>query len=119
MPYRKRCGASTLIRQYCFCEATKSSNINLLRGGEKNRVSAEVPDPLPKLDKVTAMRDVACARNTTDGRSGCEILCDGLPSSPSCRRNDTAHYALRIDSSADDEGRSTTLERQTQDLREI
>jgi len=53
------CQAAATTGGLCFFHANPNKAVELGRIGGRNnkRPAAEVPDPLPKLDKVTAVRD--------------------------------------------------------------
>ena len=57
----KPCRAAATPGGLCFLHANpnKASELGRIGGSKKSRLAADVADPLPKLDKVSAVRDVA------------------------------------------------------------
>jgi hypothetical protein len=53
------CRAAATPGGLCFFHANpnKAAELGRIGGRKKSRLPAEVPDPLPRLDKVTAVRD--------------------------------------------------------------
>jgi hypothetical protein len=67
----KRCRAAATEGGLCFFHANpnKASELGRLGGRSKRKVSLEIADPLPALDKATAVRDMV-ARLIADVYSG-------------------------------------------------
>ena len=55
----KSCGAAATSGGLCFLHANpnKAAELGRIGGSKKRRPPADVSDPLPKLDKATAVRD--------------------------------------------------------------